>query len=230
MKNKRNSNTKGIIIASSAGAAAVAIAMIATFNTISGKLVSTTSTYSREFTPAESSDVAVQNNVSNVPLDPKKPDSKTDSETAEAVNKPIEAKDVGNILPVEGEIDVPFSNGELVKSVTLGVWKTHDGADILCDVGTDVKSMSDGVVKEIKDDPLWGVCVAVEQNNGLEVHYCGLAKELSVKAGQELKQGEIIGKTGETNQCEMLQKPHLHIGVKDGEKWVDPLSVVNPKQ
>ena len=107
------------------------------------------------------------------------------------------------------------------------MWKTHDGCDILCDLGTDVKSMSEGTVKEIKDDPLWGVYVIVEQSNGLEVHYCGLAKELNVKAGQQVNQGEIIGKTGETNQSEVLQQPHLHLGVKRGGEWVDPMSVID---
>ena len=129
-------------------------------------------------------------------------------------------------MPVDGEISNPFSNGELVKSETLGVWKTHDGCDILCPLGTDVKSMSQGVVTEIADDPLWGVCVTVEQNNGLWVQYCGLAKELMVKAGQELKQGEIIGKTGDTCQVEIVQQPHLHLGVKQGGQWVDPVLMI----
>ena len=227
MKNRRNSsNTKGLIIASAVGAAAVAVSLIAAYNSITKNLIPTaSSSYSRTFTAKESSDVPVQNSVTNVPLSTESSDKTESTESAEPVNKPVKSE-VGNIMPVEGEIDVPFSNGELVKSVTLGVWKTHDGADILCDAGTDVKSMSDGIVKEIKDDPLWGVCVTVEQSNGLDVCYCGLAKELSVKAGQELKQGEIIGKTGDTNQCEILQKPHLHIEVRDGDNYVDPLSVV----
>ena len=107
------------------------------------------------------------------------------------------------------------------------MWKTHDGIDILCELGTDVKSMSEGVVKEIKDDPLWGVYVIVEQKNGLDVQYCGLAKELNVKAGQEVKQGEILGKTSDTNQCEIMQQPHLHLAVKQDGEWIDPLSVID---
>lgn len=227
MKNRKN-NTKSIIVVSAIGAAAVAVSITAAYNSLSRTLVPTSaSSYSRTFSAKETSEVPAQNSVSGVPLDSDSTvKTETESETsAEPVNKPVKAQP-GNIMPVEGDVDVPFSNGELVKSVTLGVWKTHDGADILCEKGTDVKSMSDGTVKEIKDDPLWGVCVTIEQSNGLEVRYCGLAKELSVKAGQELKQGEIIGKTGDTNQCEVLQKPHLHLEVKDGSKYVDPLSVV----
>ncbi len=65
------------------------------------------------------------------------------------------------------------------------------------------------------------------QNNGYDVQYCGLAKELNIKAGQSVKQGEILGKTSDTNQCEILQQPHLHLAVKQGDKWIDPLSIVD---
>ena len=239
MKNRKkdNQNGKALAVASAIGIAAVVVSMFAAYNATVKRLVPTGSgTSSSEsswvFSGSGSSDVPVQNNISGVPKDDvKKPSSSSGQssagESAEEVNKPIAPVEIGNIIPVTGEISNPFSNGELVKSETLGVWKTHDGCDILCELGTDVKSMSEGTVKEIKDDPLMGVYVIVEQGNGLEVHYCGLAKELNVKAGQQINQGEIIGKTGETNQSEILQQPHLHLGVKQGGKWVDPLSVVD---
>lgn len=235
MKRKNNSDKKWAIIAAS-GAAAVAVTMFAAYRSTVNRLVPTnTSAASQQtytFSAPQNSDVPVQNNVSNVPKPESsqnssdKPKPSENSSDAVETNKPI-TTDVGNIMPVTGEISHPFSNGELVKSETLGVWKTHDGCDILCDLGTEVKSMSEGVVKEIKEDPLWGVYVIVEQGNGLDVQYCGLAKELNVKAGQAVKQGEILGKTGETNQCEILQQPHLHLGVKQGGKWIDPMSVID---
>lgn len=239
MKNRKKEGQSGkaLAIASVIGVAAVAVSIFAAYQSTVNRLIPTgTSTNESSWVFSNSSsDVPVQNNVSGVPIESSKPSSGRPtgssaggtSEPAEEVNKPVTPVDVGNIIPVTGEVSHPFSGGELVKSETLGVWKTHDGCDILCDIGTDVRSMSEGTVKEIKDDPLWGVYVIVEQSNGLEVHYCGLAKELNVKAGQQVNQGEIIGKTGETNQCEILQQPHLHIGVKRGSEWVDPISVVD---
>lgn len=174
----------------------------------------------------------VGGSVTGIPLDEDEPaiaplpTEEAGEAPAAEVNKPITA-DIGNIMPVEGEVANPFSNGELVKSTTLGVWKTHDGCDILCTLGTDVRSMSEGMVKEITDDPLWGVYVVVEQSNGLEVHYCGLTKELNVKAGQQINQGEIIGKTGDTCQIEILEEPHLHLGVKQNGEWIDPMTVIS---
>lgn len=237
MKKNDKKQTRILAITGAAGAAAVAITMFAAYRSTVNRLVptgTTNSTPSQTFvfsapdvsTPSD--DVPVQNNASGVPKpgNTQSSSNPSGSTNTKPVNKPIIA-DVGNIMPVKGDISHPFSNGELVKSETLGVWKTHDGCDILCDAGTEVRSMSEGVVKEIKDDPLWGVYVVVEQNNGLDVQYCGLAKELEVKAGQAVKQGETLGKTGETNQCEILQQPHLHLAVKSNGNWIDPMSVVD---
>lgn len=235
MKNRRSNNgknAKSIAIASAIGLTAVAASLVAVYGSTTRRLVPTGSSSPEShwsFSSSNESDIPANNDVSGIPKDSSSSSEqvhKPESSEAEPVNRPVEIK-VGNILPVEGEIDKPFSNGELVKSETLGVWKTHDGVDILCELGTDVKSMSEGIVKEIRDDPLMGVCVTIEQTNGLEAHYCGLAKELNVKAGQQVKQGEIVGKTSDTNQSEILQKPHLHFAVKENGKWVDPMSVID---
>ena len=232
-------NIKLLGVASAVGIAAVAVSLFAAYNATVKRLVPTGTensgnswVYSQPNSQNDSDDVPVQGSVPNVPLggnSSTKSSNKgnsSSSEPAEEANKPVTAA-IGNILPVEGEVSHPYSNGELVKSETLGVWKTHDGCDILCEVGTEVKSMSEGVVKIIDSSSLWGVCVTVEQSNGLEVQYCGLAKELNVKTGAVVKQGEIIGKTGDTNQAELLQEPHVHIGVKQGGKWIDPMSVID---
>lgn len=236
MKNNRSKkgagSPKALVIASVIGAAAIGAATLAAYNSTMRRLVPTNTSgtdsvntwvFDESSEPAlptageekETAESGAQEVLAN----------DVTEESAEEANRPVEAK-IGNIMPVDGEISNPYSNGELVKSETLGVWKTHDGCDILCPLGTDVKSMSQGVVTEIADDPLWGVCVTVEQNNGLWVQYCGLAKELMVKAGQELKQGEIIGKTGDTCQVEIVQQPHLHLGVKQGGQWVDPMLMI----
>ena len=234
MKNKRqneNRKTKWLAVVTAAGSVAVCAAVIGAYSIAMKNLIPTNNQsnilagpgYS---TSSQKTNTPVNNPINNIPKDNKSSSSSSSSDKTEPANKPVNTVK-GNIMPVEGEIDIAFSNGELVKSPTLGVWKTHDGSDIICPLGTDVKSMSDGVVKEIRDDPLMGVCVVIEQVNGLEVHYCGLAKELSVKAGANVAQGEIIGKTSDTNQSEILQQPHLHLAVKKNGEWVDPMSVIS---
>ncbi len=234
-KNKKLINGKAFTAAAVLGVAAIAAASIAAYNRTLDKLTpaskdNTSSTWvfsSPESTPvnAEQSGVEREEKQESSAEAQAQEAGALQTEEAEEVNKPVQST-ARNIMPVEGEVSHPFSNGELVKSETLGVWKTHDGCDILCPLDTDVKSMSAGVVIEIREDPLWGICVVVEQNNGLTVEYCGLAKELKIKTGQEIKEGEIIGKTSDTCQIEIVQEPHLHLGVKQGGKWIDPMSVI----
>lgn len=234
-KNKKLINGKAFTAAAVLGVAAIAAASIAAYNRTLDKLTpasknNTSSTWvfsSPESTPvnAEQSGVEREEKQESSAEAQAQEAGALQTEEAEEVNKPVQST-ARNIMPVEGEVSHPFSNGELVKSETLGVWKTHDGCDILCPLDTDVKSMSAGVVTEIREDPLWGICVVVEQNNGLTVEYCGLAKELKIKTGQEIKEGEIIGETSDTCQIEIVQEPHLHLGVKQGGKWIDPMSVI----
>lgn len=236
-RNKKSLNTKAFTVAAVLGVAAVAAASFAAYNRAMDSLTPTSDSSSGStwvFSAPDSSPANVEQSGVEREDAPDVTDGLSAAEEAEApfgtveaeeVNKPVQSE-ARNIMPVQGEVSHPFSNGELVKSETLGVWKTHDGCDILCPLGTDVKSMSSGTVSEIREDTLWGICVVVEQDNGLTVEYCGLAKELSVKTGQEIKEGEIIGKTSDTCQIEIVQEPHLHLGVKKGGKWIDPMSVI----
>lgn len=50
------------------------------------------------------------------------------------------------VRPLNGEVLNDFSAGELVKSKTLNVWKTHDGVDIAGAMDEKVKSMTGGTV------------------------------------------------------------------------------------
>lgn len=131
------------------------------------------------------------------------------------------------IMPLNGEIVNAYSNGELVKSSTLNVWKTHDGIDIQGTLGDPVKSMTSGTITEIKEDPLWGVCVIVDHGSGLEGHYYNLNKVSPVKVGQKVSAGTVIGSIGDTAQCEVNMASHLHFGVKKNGSWTDPLALIN---
>lgn len=129
-------------------------------------------------------------------------------------------------MPVTGDVINPYSNGELVKSETLDVWKTHDGADIAAPLGTAVAACMKGTVKEVNNDALWGVCVIIDHGDGVIGHYYGLSDTLNVKAGQEVKMGEIIGQIGETAEVECKLDPHLHFGITKDGAWVDPIKFV----
>ncbi len=130
-------------------------------------------------------------------------------------------------MPVTGEIINPYSNGELVKSVTLDVWKTHDGVDIAAPVGTAVASCMKGKVTEVNNDPLWGICVVIDHGDGVIGHYYGLADTLNVKVAQEVAMGDIIGQVGETAEIECKLDPHLHFGITKNGAWADPIAFID---
>lgn len=133
-----------------------------------------------------------------------------------------------NVMPVNGEVIVPFSFGELVKSETLEVWKTHDGADIKAEAGTPVRSMNRGEVTAVWEDPLWGYCVTIDHGNGLEGHYYSLSESVVVEEGDEVESGQIIGTVGDTAQAEASEPSHLHFGLKKNGQWIDPIGYIEP--
>lgn len=125
-------------------------------------------------------------------------------------------------MPLDGEIINDYSNGELVKSETMGDWRTHDGIDIASKQSTPVKSIADGTVKEIKNDGLWGTCIIVDHGNGIESIYCGLNEAVNVKVDQKVKLGDVLASVGKSNELENALPDHLHLGMKKDGKWVNP--------
>ena len=133
-----------------------------------------------------------------------------------------------NVMPVNGEVINPFSNGELVRSETLGVWKTHDGVDIAADSGTQVKSMNRGEVTKIWQDALWGNCITIDHGDGIIGHYYNLSAAITVEEGDTVESGQVIGAVGDTAQIEAAQPSHLHFGLKRSGEWIDPISFIDP--
>ena len=88
--------------------------------------------------------------------------------TAEETEIAEETFDHVLVMPLEGEIQAEFSDGELVKSVTTGTWQTHNGADIAAEEGTAVRAADNGTVSEVSKDPLWGICVTIDHRKKIK--------------------------------------------------------------
>lgn len=129
-------------------------------------------------------------------------------------------------MPAEGEIINPYSDGELVKSQTLNLWQTHDGIDIAAETGTDIIACGEGTVIEIWEDALWGICLSIDHGDGCISSVYGLDKNIPVSIGQEVGCGDIIGRAGNTAECECSLAPHIHFEVKKEGSFIDPVSFV----
>lgn len=148
-----------------------------------------------------------------------------DVSSAESEPKKVAAEKVLTFsMPLNGEIYKNFSADSLQFSKTYGDMRVHNGIDILVEEGTTIKTTAAGTVKEITTDPLWGTTVVISHRGNIESYYCGL-NDTTVKKGQTLKSGKIIGTVGEI-PCECLDDSHLHFAIKQNGAWVSPQSIL----
>lgn len=129
------------------------------------------------------------------------------------------------MLPVQGEILTSFSQGELVKDVTLGEWRTHDGVDIKADKGAEVFAAAAGSVTKVAQDTLWGQVVEITHGDGSISRYCGLAKDLAVKEGDLVNAGQTIGQV-DSIPTEISLPTHIHFELIGSDGNLDPLAII----
>ena len=100
----------------------------------------------------------------------------------------------------------------------------NDGIDVAVPENTPIKAAEDGVVayagNELKG---YGNLVLVKHPNGYVTAYAH-AKELLVKRGDQIKRGEVIGKSGQSGNAEA---PELHFEVRKGSAPVDPMQFLH---
>jgi len=101
----------------------------------------------------------------------------------------------------------------------------HSGLDIAAPEGTPVRAVTDGTVIDADDYFFTGNTVIVDHGQGVFSLYAHL-KEMKVKPGKRLEQGEILGTIGKTGR---VTGPHLHWMMVMNETIVDPLLFVPPR-
>lgn len=171
---------------------------------------------------AEEANNRAESQTEEPALSPVVPHTPSDAEEANQFIIPKSPK----IIPVEGEIITPFSNGELVKSNTLGVWRTHDAVDIAASLGTEVRAMQNGVVSEVYTNAMWGVCITIDHGGGILSCYMGLDKDVKVEENQEVSAGQVIALVGNTAEAEIADPHSLHFAVKKNDVWIDPIAYI----
>lgn len=130
----------------------------------------------------------------------------------------------GYIKPCSGYISKEFSLDVPVYSATMYDYRTHSGIDVACDIGTPVKAVNNGIIKEIYNDYMMGTTVIVEHPDGNFSVYSNLSADLPVgiEVGKQVLTGEIIAGVGETAMCESADVSHLHFEIKNASGHIDP--------
>lgn len=82
----------------------------------------------------------------------------------------------------------------------------HEGIDIAASVGTPIYAVKSGVVTWAGTESGYGNYICVQPGGGFQT--CnGHASRIEVKKGDQVSQGQIIGRTGNTGAS---RGPHLH--------------------
>lgn len=126
------------------------------------------------------------------------------------------------IWPVVGEIERAYSVEALRYDVTMADWRTHDGVDVVGELGQKVMAAASGKVTEVYDDDLYGTTVVIDHGGGLTSVYANLAEMPTVQVGDAVLGGETIGAIGTTALCEAGQTTHLHFAMRLNGESVDP--------
>ena len=108
-----------------------------------------------------------------------------------------------------------------VYNETLNDYRAHPGLDYSANIDDKVRVMCSGVVTDIYYDEMYGNTVVVKHSDTVESYYCGLAKTALVQKGEVIEAGTFVG-TVYAIPCETADRAHIHIGVKENGKWIDP--------
>lgn len=134
-------------------------------------------------------------------------------------NADVNLNNISIILPTTGIVTSRFGNREKIFE-ELSTY--HTGIDIGNKIGTNILSSTTGTIKKVKyNDKYYGNYIEIE-TLGYIFKYAHLS-EIIVNEGQQINQGEIIGKMGSTG---MSTGPHLHFEIKKDNVVIDPESVI----
>lgn len=97
----------------------------------------------------------------------------------------------------------------------------HYGVDISVRDGTPIVAIADGIVNRTAKSEKSGNFIFIKHGEKYESLYAHCSKIL-VPAGRSVKQGETVALSGRSGN---VTGAHLHFGLKENGKWVDPLNV-----
>jgi len=120
-----------------------------------------------------------------------------------------------SIWPVEGRLMGPF--GQRTDPFS-GEGAFHKGVDISAPTGTPVSATADGIVIFAEFESGYGRLVVVDHGGGMSTYYAHLSHSF-VRAGQEVRRGDLVGSVGTTGR---VTAPHLHYEVRMSGTPINP--------
>lgn len=123
------------------------------------------------------------------------------------------------IFPTRGRLTSRFG---WRRDPFTGVRTFHNGIDIANEVGTPVWAAKEGKVVDVGYHSAFGNYVVLSHEGGYQTLY-GHLHSYSVRRGQSVNQGQVIGRMGNTGYS---TGSHLHFTVMLRNKDIDPMRVL----
>ena len=121
---------------------------------------------------------------------------------------------------------------------SYGGERRHLGNDIMCDMGTPIVSMTDGVVDKMGWDELGGWRIGILTKKDTYFYYAHMSEyEENIEIGDKVRAEDVIGYVGDSGYGpmgttgEFEPQLHLQIGIKlnendDSFTWINPYNIV----
>ncbi len=118
------------------------------------------------------------------------------------------------VMPISGGTVIKdYSSTALKYNTTLKQWEAHKALDIKGSDDANVLAVYAGEVVSVENDYLRGTVVTIAHTSKLKTVYASLAEDVSVKVGDKVKTGDVIGKVSTSAKGEASDGAHLHFEV-----------------
>lgn len=124
------------------------------------------------------------------------------------------------IYPARGRITSPYGKRN---DPFTGVSRFHNGVDIANAPGTAVRASMDGRVSDVGFHSSYGNYVVLSHNGGYQTLY-GHLMGFSVKRGDKVSQGQLVGQMGNTGYS---TGTHVHFSIFRHNQHLDPMKFLN---
>ena len=224
----KSSKGKGFYIALSICLIAIGVATWTTYSSVSNFVKTKNENSSKSFDrveeilPPEITEKPAGNTLTGV-IEEK--DNVEENEVKATDAKESEETNLLFVYPVGKEVLKPFSDNNLLYSKTFKDWRTHNGIDFLAEQGEKVRAITNGVVKDIYDDPSLGMTMVIEHDGGFIAYYSGLGNTTLIEKDAQVSSGQEIASINDV-PCEICDDTHLHLSIQQDDRWINPMDIL----
>ena len=161
-------------------------------------------------------------NTDDTPVVATNPDGTPATVPSNSIKTPLKT-----VSPLEGQTVAVYAMDSLTYNATTRDWRVHNGVDIAAETGAEVCAAADGEVYSVYEDEQMGMTVVIRHDGGYVTKYASLDGAVTVRPGDAVVMGQIIGTVGNTALMESAVGDHLHFAVTCDGAAVNPAEFLN---